>query len=348
MDLKQIQTVATYQTDNWDSFKGQIQNYDLSEGVLELEKVDESNVIEVAEFKLNPNSQTQVLERLGLKGTYADFIGAKSLAKWKMSAEQMQSNIDYRIKQMQESSRVAPTQVIYDTKTMHAKAVKSDQYVRLPNKEVLDRTIAKYGENFNHKNSWIDDKRMNISFSDIDTRWISKKEISERQLQQGDAVSFGIQVSNSDTGYGSLMVGQFMVRLACTNGMTSRVAMDIERMIHVHNDLMVRLDYALDHIVEPGTFAKTIQSAMNRPAIIKTIDEFPTIIKNVPKIHKAGIMLRHENDPIGVNADGINPWGVFNAITGYASNGYTQSENYDRKVANELMYAAYPLLKIGA
>ena len=347
MDLEAIRSFAQNQKDNWDEKYGFILNFDTTDDIITLRVEEENGQYEDLEFTVNPTAKKQTYKRIGLGGTYKDWIGGdtEGFPKWKIDNTQMQDCIDTRIQQMGLNSRLSPSRILFDRNTMDAKSVMTQKYVRTPNIGVLEHAEAQYEDNFDPNHSWITDDKMMLSFKNVNTVSITKDGVAS-SAEVGDIVGFGAQVWNSETGMAPVAVGQFLERLACTNGMTSRMVEDLFRFRHVYNDLMEKLDEALISIVEPTRTSEIIANAMGRPAIISTIAEFPKIVSKIPKIHHTGIIKAHTQDPIGVTDKGINGWGVYNAVTRYAQHIYPNAPDYTGAVRQDIMAAAYPLLTL--
>lgn len=321
MSLQDIERIAKYQQDNWKTIDGEITDFDL-----------EHNTIKVGgvEFTYNQHAGKNVFERLNMLGAAGDF---DTISDRKM----LQKIVDYCIINKQKTD----SRVIYDTNNYEAKAVKSDRYTPVGNYRVLQKAIAKYEDSFHEKGSFISDERMILNFGNIETR-----EVKGKNMQKGDVIGFGSQIWNSDVGLSSLGVGQFMIRLACTNGMTSRESINVSRIAHTSNDLMEKLAYAMETIINPERMIKVITRAMERPAIVEDIRDFTKIIKGIPNRHIDGIVFAHNQEPIGVSAEGVNGWGIYNAITRYATHLFPHYETFNNYESNQLLTNAYPLLTL--
>ena len=346
MDLKDIRSFAQKQKDDWAEKYGVLSDFDREGGTITLTVDNMDGTHSDMEFSLNDNAEAQTYKRLGLGGTYKDWIGDGNdqFPKYKRNETQMQDCIDKRIEQMEANSRLAPTRVLYDSKSLDAKSVMTQKYIRIDNIGVLEQAVKKYGDNYDPNHSWITDNKMMLSFKNINTVAIGKDGI-DKTAQVGDIVGFGAQVWNSETGNSSVGVGQFLERLACTNGMTSKMIADLYSFRHIYANLMIEISSAMDKIVNPDRTATIIAKAMKRPAVISSMEEFPKIVK-VPKIHHEGIIAAHESEPIGTSPEGINGWGVYNAFTRYAQHSLPYTDGYTGALAQDMMTIAYPLLTL--
>ena len=336
MEKKTIERVSKYQADNWAEFDGYIGSYNAEDGIL---------IVGTEEFSMNANARKQMAERLGMKGTVKDF--EKDLAF-------MQDAYNRKISTAQKT----PSRIIYDTNNMEAKAVKSTRYNRLLNNDVFYKAIDTYEDFFDPKHSFINDNNMYLGFTGV-----KEVEVKPKNAKVGEIISFGSQVWNSETGNGSLGVGQLLVRLVCTNGMTSKEMLDVARWKHLtFYDLMAKLVEGLNTIITPDKTAKLLSRAMGRGPIVPRINDttlegkdlvmaqkpWRTLLSRfqIPKRHHDGIIIRHVDDPIGVSGDGVNAWGIYNAVTGYNSHVFPRTLAYNNMESQNLMTSAYPLLTL--
>jgi len=319
MQLQDIERIAKYQNDNWYVHDGYITELDIVNNVI---------VVNGEEFNLNNLSSEQAFRRLNINGTRKDFSSEDDQPI-------LQQAVDWAIGTRQKTK----SRIIYDVNTNEAKCVKSERYNPVGNYQILQHSLRKFEDNFTPKHSYINDKRMYLSFGVVQSHYIVPK-----NAKVGDEIGFGAQVWNSDVGLSSLSVGQFMLRLACTNGMISRETINIERLIHTRSDLFYKFKEKLDYIVEPRKMIDIISRAMGRPAIVEKFEDFSKIVPQIPERHHEGIIDAHKIEPIGVSADGVNGWGIYNAITRYNSHIYQDLPIYDPFESQKLLSAANHIL----
>ncbi len=339
MHLTDIEAEVTRQAENWQEHTGRITGWDVDGGVI---------TVGGTLFTLNDNAQKQMWQRLGIVGVYNSYKPEDGVYKVYdddlTDLRVLQQNIDWCIRHRQKTD----TLIIYDQSDNEAKCVKSDRYQRLKNLAVFNKAIEIYPDTdmFNADHSYINDKRMYLSFGSADSH-VSQLEIKETGMQQGDLIGMGCQVWNNEVGLGSAKVGQFLIRLACANGMTSRRQIDLKAIPHIHKDMIPRLDYAMRHILDVGNMEQVLTRALNRPAIVETLDneQLQTITK-IPIRHFEGIRTAHEQEPVGVSPQGINGYGVLAAVTRYNSHIFPGQEDYSPYESQELMHLAYPLLTL--
>jgi len=333
MELETLTSIAMQQA-LWQTVDDYIKKYDVEEGILYLQNGDE--------FTLNPNAEEQVLDRLHLKGTSKDFDEEDRYEDGNHDKVFVQNAVNWKVKYGQKT----PSRVIYDPETNQAKAIKSNRYTMMPNYYVLQKALIENTEyspedHYDARYSYIDDNHMKVGFTGMRQVEVGAK------FNKGDILGVGVRMWNSQTGNSSLGVGQLLVRLACTNGMTSKEAYDIFRMTHANKDLMYRFNYAMRNILSSDKMIKAIERSIGRPAIVENLSDTRLAkITRIPSRHFSGIRKAHEDDPIGVSEEGVNGWGVYNAVTRYNRHIYPRSPNYNNFESNELMALAYPLITL--
>jgi len=323
MQLSEIRRIAQHQDDHWVSRQGFIDTVDITEGLIEVDGV---------EYKLVDNSKREVLGILGLNGTAREFEDDPKFLQMAVRRKNGDLNREY--------------QVIYDETNDQAKGIKGTGYQMISNIDVLDKSMSRYGDNFDPRHSNINDNSMEISFSGIQNIPIPSKR------SVGDIVSFGTRAWNGITT--SLGVGQLLERLACTNGMLSREKMDVVRMAHNQHELMMRLEEGLVSIMKNDSMLNVMARAVDRPAIVRRLDA-PDGHKawgdlltryRIPRRHHEGIFRAHRAEEVGVDEDGVNGWGVYNAATRYNSHEHRDLSTYDFHESMAIMTNAYSLLTL--
>jgi len=174
----------------------------------------------------------------------------------------------------------------------------------------------------------------------IHSESIDKKTTS----QKGDVIGFGTMLFNGETGHTSLGTSMSIVRLACTNGMLSRQALTMARLTHRSDDLLYKLDKNIISIYKPDEFMKTIDHAMaSKPLLANPNDLVEEVFKKykleIPQYHAEGIIPQFE-DSTKVEG-GYNNYGVYNAITRYATHVVGAPEE-----SHNIIYNAYKVLSL--
>lgn len=103
----------------------------------------------------------------------------------------------------------------YMIRTLHgrARAVLSDRYQRIDNRQVLHNATKSIQES--HPGAQV----ASCDLSDSKMHLKLKFPQIEAEVKVGDVVNFGLQISNSEIGQGSVQVSPFVYRLVCDNGM---------------------------------------------------------------------------------------------------------------------------------
>jgi hypothetical protein len=166
-------------------------------------------------------------------------------------------------------------------------------------------------------------------------------EVSSKQVN--DIVECGVIISNSETGHGSIIVRQFIYRLACLNGMTVDEAGTRRRHVgsanargelNYQSDTMISMKQTLtkqlrDHVLDcvnedkfRATVAKFNASAEDMTAEHEPEDAIESVGKKFSlsesEVKQAKRSLLEDGD--------YSRWGFANAITNIAH----KSEDYDR------------------
>jgi hypothetical protein len=98
------------------------------------------------------------------------------------------------------------------------RAVLSNRYRRLDNLDLLTHLMPVLGE--------IDGLEYFVTALTPERMYLrATLPRLQADVKVGDTVQAGVEISNSEIGYGSLMVRPYLLRLACLNGMTTSVAL---------------------------------------------------------------------------------------------------------------------------
>jgi len=117
------------------------------------------------------------------------------------------------------------------------RAIFTPRYIPTDNKEVLDR-LLEHGYKPNTRVQYsLDDEFMLVSVPDE----------QETFRINGDRMTPGISVSNSEVGLAALSISTFTLRLVCTNGMISKTAVSASYR-HVSNKLLSNLPGVLNEL----------------------------------------------------------------------------------------------------
>jgi hypothetical protein len=169
-------------------------------------------------------------------------------------------------------------------------------------------------------------------------------QLQVRSKQVNDIVECGIIISNSETGHGSIIVKQFIYRLACLNGMTVDEAGTRRRHVGSAN-ARGELDYQSDTIISmKQTLTKQLRDhvldCVNEDKFKATVakfnasaqDELDPSIEPEDAIESVGKKFSLSESEVkqakrSLLEDGdYSRWGFANAITNIAH----KSEDYDR------------------
>jgi hypothetical protein len=358
MQLNSIKEIATTQAD-WQEKVGEITRFvidtynpkrRLYNATLDIKSVDNLN----HSFTLkNAHPIGQALSRIGIANAIKDFVEEEKDGSYSFNDMDLLKELGQRkIDRIADNHRMAPAKIIYDDSG--AKAVMTDRYQRLDNLPVLNATIAKHGEDITEKHSWISDNKMVLSYNtlkmtDLDTGEVFTKGGGGHSFSK-NLWGSGVETSNSSIGYCSLTATIVMIRFACTNGLiASKDCIDVYKYKHTSDDLMQKLIFAQGELAEKApTILNMIKKGMSRPAIISSVENFGKILSRyqIPKVHHEQILAQYAVEPLGTTPDGINGYGIYSAITRYASNIMTNLPAYDAEDVHKVLESAYPILTL--
>ena len=334
MKLTQIQDVAWEHKNNWEESVGRIKAYDYAEGVV----LNDQNM----EFTLNDVAKEHILRRLGVLGVVKDFSVERADGT-KYDTDFIQEAINRQI-EMPLVNRV-PDKIIYDTRDMEAKAIKSNRYIRVNNYDLIANLLRSLDTSgdinaiVDEKKSRIDERQLNIYFNDVD----------KFEASAGDIIGCGFRMWNSETGKGSVGLGQYLVRLICTNGWVSNLAEHVSKYKHVGENLISEISSRLNYITNFGNISRLVKAAVTKAPVISSINSMPDILRmnKISSIHHEGITKSYLTEPTGTDDNGgINAYGIFNAVTRYNDHVYPHTDHFDWYKSQELMAAAFPLLRL--
>lgn len=227
------------------------------------------------------------------------------------------------------------------------RAFLSDRYRPMDNAMVANAAfpvLADYGrgDNLEVKSCEITDRRMylQVVFPKV-----------QGEVKQGDIVQAGLILSNSEVGFGRLLVEMLVYRLQCLNGMvrgesmskyhvgkridsTDEVTYDFysDEAIKADNDaLMLKVRDTVKHSFDEAAFYREVSRLQKAAGI-----EIPSIKveDTVKDITKRFNLTDQEGESVLSNlikGGDLSKWGLANAVTRLAHN----AEDYDRSVEFE-------------
>ena len=309
MNHQQIEYIAKGQMDFWEEMDGKIEYFDVKSGEID---------IGGSTFKTSLTCRDQILQRLHLLGTCRDFSKDKAF---------LQQAIDRKVETLKANPKANPSRIIFDVNTGEAKALKTSKYKRIHNHTILDMVVKRYGKDISDQFSYINDERMVLYYESID----------KTDAKVGDMVGFGVRVWNSETGHTGLGADQTFFRLSCKNGAVVPFSAAQQKINHVYAEIMERFAATLHSVYQPAVVQAKIAKAQGRPALVDHVDELPQLLNvyRIPSYHHKHIVDAYVEEPLG-----LNNWGVYAAITRYASN--SLKDSHERML---LIEAAYPLIR---
>jgi len=226
-----------------------------------------------------------------------------------------------------------------DDAALIGRAWLSDRYRRLDNIEIANRLLPEFGrlsEEVEFHNASITDERfyLRATFPRM-----------TKDVKVGDAVTWGVQIRNSEVGAATFAIESFVLRLVCLNGMVVAKVMNArhigKRLDDVLSDEAVKADDHAFWLAARDTLRASMDEAAFE-AVVDTLRETTSgiAVQNVPKaterLAKSFSLSDEEKDKVLTNlaAGGdLTRWGALNAITATAST----LTNFDRGVELEEM-----------
>jgi hypothetical protein len=340
MNISEIKDIAQKQM-KWVEALGTIQAFDPLKREIVLNLTDGNELI----LSTSGTAFKQTFDRLGLSGTYDDWQSENR--RWGNDINIITTAINRRIVQMGENTHLSNSKVVYDEKEKQAKSLKTERYQGTNNLEVFDSAMDAYKSNINPAESFINDDYMVLDVRNVQQKTLDSK--------VGEIMGLGARIWNSRTGaqlsFGAsatLGAQLELIRLACTNGAVSPQAFNILKIAHIYPDMIERLKAGIDAVLKPELTIKMLNKAINRQSALVS-DLSDNALKFATKLavrHYDGIREAYEAEPLGKVPDGINGWGVFNALTRYASHAYKMTKAYDYNEQILLMQTAFNLITI--
>jgi len=290
--------------------------------VLSFENGDEKN------FDLNPWSSQQVATYTGIPKQYFDKIATEN-------PDLLADNVNHGLRmQVAEGSRSGkPESRMLRTYRGHVRGFVSAAYRRLDCYGLLETVLPVIaGNGFELESSELTDRRMYLQ---VVTPRIKAEVIV------GDIVQYGLTISSSDVGSGSVRVEPLIFRLRCTNGLITSA--HIKKMHIGHNqagddirELLTTETQALSDAAFWSEVKDVVIATMNqdffdkevaklRAAANEKIENFdiPEVVELAAKA--VGVTNKETKNSIvaylanGADGAGLTKWGLANAFT-FAAN----------------------------
>ena len=223
--------------------------------------------------------------------------------------------------------------------TPTARAWLSDRYRRLDNIEIATKLLpefARLGTDVKFHNAAITDTRFYLR---------ATFPAMEKAVKVGDPVHWGVQIKNSEVGAGQFDISNFVLRLACTNGMVVSRVMSAR---HVGKRLGENLsDEAIT--ADDKAFWLAARDELRASIDVSRFDEALEVLRGstegavitapigaTERLAKAFALSEGEQEAVltqlASNGD-FSRWGALNAITAAAKS----VESFDRQVELEEM-----------
>jgi len=205
----------------------------------------ESVCISGATYNLRNIAQQSICYRLGIPIHYLR----------KCPTEIQQNNLNYWIKHEKNEK------LFFRFDSNEVRAIFTPRYIPTDNKEVLDRLLEHGYKPNTRVQCSLDDEFMLVSVPDD----------RETFRINGDRMTPGISVSNSQVGLASMSIATFTLSLVCTNGMISKTSYSASYR-HVSSELLSNLPGVLNALKsgfgqQKERFAISLESKVDNPEL---------------------------------------------------------------------------------
>ena len=283
---------------------------------------------ETESFFLNDHTLSQMSTDLGIPMRYfkrmreADF-------------DLLRTNVHYWL--YQEPARRMIRSKRNDGGGLTARAWLSDRYRRIDNIEIATKLLpefARLGTDVKFHNAALTDTRFYLR---------ATFPAMEKAVKLGDPVRWGIQIRNSEVGAGQFDISNFVLRLACTNGMVVQKVMSARHVgkrlgENLSDEAIVADDTAfwlaardeLRASLHPARFEEALEVLQGTTEGARI--EHPT--RATERLAKAYSLSEDEREAVLLQlATGgdMTRWGALNAVTAAAKS----IESFDRRVEME-------------
>lgn len=298
---------------------------------IDVEKSDyQTLVIGEEKFALKDSAVEQFLWKLNVK---APIYG---INKYYEESAQRNEVINKIFRFAVQENANLQLQMIVDGDSQVIEGVVGRKYTLTTHEDVFEIAVDKFGKKIDDRLTFINDRYMKIAF----------KSDMERNANVGEVVSVGMEIFNSDTGWSALGYGLMFWFLRCTNGLQiSREYMQA-KIYHSASNPIERYLASVHEEMNAETldgFVDMIDLAYNKPALIDSWEEIPSIVKpyGVPKRFHEGIVDYAQKTPEQVELP-KNYFGIGNAVNGYATH-YAQTP----ETRQELLIPSFNIIKTG-
>jgi hypothetical protein len=285
-------------------------------------------------LNLAPMAHEQIGEKVGIPKKYYDRMLADAPELWA-------TNVNHWFQDQPEVRMVRSLQ--YPNEAPHARAFLSERFHRYDNIDLMGAVLpilANRPGGLTVQSSEITDRKLylKVTFPDFVV------EIQNKVTKVGDAVEFGLSMSNSEVGLASLNICPLVMQLSCLNGATipsSRVrkfhigrAGSADENFILYSNETLRLDdqafwakvqdvvRSLSSQIDKDEWLARVYSAMDLPPMERP----PAAIK---QLVKAGSLYDGEGDGILghlIKGGDLSAWGLAQAVSRYSQD----IKDYDR------------------
>lgn len=286
----------------------------------------------IEEFLLNDHTLGQISTDLGIPKRYFDRMRSDA-------PDLFRSNVHHWLHY--EPNRRMIRGLRNDTGVATGRAWLSDRYRRLDNIEIVKHLLPE----FRNLTTPVQFHNAAITDSKLYIRAVFPRMLKE--VKVGDAVQWGVQISNSEVGAGTLAIENFVLRLVCLNGMVTTKVMKTRhagRRIEddgILSDEALRADDTAFWLVARDMLRASLSETAFESVVASLRDtmEGAQIVRPIKAAEKLASTLSLTDEEMEAMLSNLtlggdmSRWGALNAVTATAKT----ADTFDRQVEMEEM-----------
>jgi hypothetical protein len=291
------------------------------------------------EFHLVDTAVVQLLQKLEIYGAYSNIKQHKEFINNRAKKDILDEIVDYGRSQNRDKELQLIVNREYPdekTKLPDVVGVVGKAYNITRHLDVLKPVIEQFGvDRLNEKFSYMNNKVMNLTF---------QTDIKKTAPVLGEAISAGVHIYSSDSGWSSLGYGYMFWFLVCTNGQTVSRSLMGGNIRHNATDPIARYLEIVNSQSNPlslGRFVDFVDRSSQRPVLVDEVKDIPEVLrmKRVPMKHDKEIIRYAANDNRNLP---LNGFGIGNAVNGYATHHVNRASE-----RSDLLDSAFNIMSIG-
>jgi len=231
--------------------------------------------------------------------------------------------------------------LIYDKKDNFVYGITGEKYIRVPNYDVMMRSVDSYGVNIDNRFSYIDESGMKLFF---------RSNIKKITPISKEKILFGYEVGNTEFGGVSLSISQALIFIEKNSAIVFdeiiKNKLKKVRIKHVSKFIMSKFKTAINNSLKESDIIDLVDYWSTRKPIFIDLDEESRIIKLNKLLQKYGINNKEYRLDIIKNIEDNEQRPLNGFVIGSAVNNYASNVLKDPHEANKLLNQAYQIISI--